>query len=180
MNIVLIGFKGAGKSTVAPLLAGRLGCGFDDLDRMVGEAASKILGDAVSFREAFRRLGEPEFRKLERGLLSKVLARKRFVIALGGGAALDPAAREALRAHCVVYLRAPESDLVRRVQSEDWPAYLDGETDPEAALRNMMAERLPQYDGMCDIVVDCPDGATPAAVAEEAGRQVSEWLESHR
>ena len=180
MNIVLIGFKGAGKSTVGPLLAGRLDRGFDDLDRMVGEAASKILGDAVSFREAFRRLGKPEFRKLERGLLSKALARKMFVIALGGGSALDPAAREALRAHCVVYLRVPESDLVRRVRSEGWPAYLDGEADPEAALRNMMAERLPQYDGMCDIVVDSPDGATPAAVAEEAGRQVSEWLESHR
>ena len=173
MSVVLIGFKGAGKSTVGPLLAARLGLPFDDLDRRIEAAAGERLGEKADFREAFRRLGPDAFRKLEQELLAESLGGEERVLALGGGAPLDP--RASLEGHCVVYLRVPAEDLVRRVRAGGWPAYLDGEPDPEAALRRILAERLPRYEALAGVVVDNPDGAGPHEAAAQAEGGVREW-----
>lgn len=180
MSVVLIGFKGAGKTTVGPLLASRLGLPFDDLDRRVEAAAEARLGEKAGFREAFRRLGGEAFRALERTLLAGALAEGEMVLALGGGAPLDPAARASLEGHCVVYLRVPEEDLVRRVREDGWPAYLDAEADKEGALRGVLAARLPRYERLAGVVVENPDGRDPAEAAAEAERGVRSWLDQRR
>ncbi len=184
MNVVVVGFKGAGKSTLGPLLAERMGFVFDDLDRRLAEAASGELGERVNVREAFRRMGAERFRGMERRLLAEALAGDRLVLSLGGGAALDEAAASAaasaaaLRGQCVVYLRVPEENLVRRIREGGWPAYLDGAGDPEAALRELLQERLPRYEAMADLIVDNPDGEAPGAGAARAAKKVAEWMKA--
>ncbi|MDA0999975.1 MAG: AAA family ATPase [bacterium] len=172
MNIILVGFKGAGKSTIGPLLAERLGYAFDDLDRRIEAAGGEILGERVTFREVFRRLGEEAFRALEQCLLGEALGEENLVLALGGGAALHGAAPDQLSGHLVVYIRVAAEALFRRIEAEGWPAYLDGEADPAQALRKILEERLPRYEALADIVVDNPDGADPAAAAKHAADRI--------
>lgn len=179
MNVVVVGFKGAGKSTLGPLLAEQMDFAFDDLDRRLAEAASSEFGEKVDVREAFRRLGAERFRGMERRLLAEALSGDRLVLSLGGGAALDEsAAPEALRGQCVVYLRVPDLHLVRRIREGGWPAYLDGSGDPEAALRELLAERLPRYEAMADVIVDNPDGAAPGEGASRAAEKVAGWMKA--
>ncbi len=180
MNVVVIGFKSAGKSTLGPLLAERIGFRFDDLDWRMKGAASRELGEDVDVRQAFRRLGAERFREMEANLLAEALSEENLVLSLGGGAVLAPAARELVEGCCVVYIRVPEEDLVRRVRSGGWPAYLDGEADPEAELRRLLAERLPWYEEVADVVVDNPDGEKPSRGASLAFEEVVEWMKSRK
>ena len=178
MNIVVIGFKGAGKSTLSPLLAERMGFSFDDLDRRVMERASEALGERVEVRDAYRRLGADRFREIERELLAGALEEEDLVLALGGGAALDSAAPDLLRACCVVYLRVPGDDPISRIERNGWPAYLDGEPDPREALRRLLKERLPRYESLADVIVDVSDSNTPVKGAELVFECVREWMEA--
>lgn len=180
MNIVVIGFKGAGKSTLSPLLAEQMGFSFDDLDRRVMEKASALLGERIEVRDAFRRLGAASFREMECELLAGALEEDELVLALGGGAALDAAAPDLLRECCVVYLRVPEDELISRIERDGWPAYLDGEPDPREALRRLLGERLPHYESLADVVVDVSDSNTPAGSAELVYKCVQEWMEAHK
>ncbi|MEE9241024.1 MAG: shikimate kinase [bacterium] len=180
MNIVVIGFKSAGKSTVGACLAEQIGYSFDDLDRRLSEKASLELGKSVDFREAFRLLGEARFRELESSLLREAMAEDGLVLSLGGGAPLDQAAPGLVEGHCVVYIRAPEEDLVRRTRAGGWPAYLEGEPDPESALRRLLRERIPRYEAMADVVIDNPDDDPPSRSAEAGARQVQEWMKARR
>src|SRR5262249_42840936 len=84
VNIFLVGGRGSGKSTVGPLVAKRLGWSFIDLDeRIVQEAGSSIA-------EIFSREGEEGFRRRESAEGQKLKKSKHTVVALGGGATLDP------------------------------------------------------------------------------------------
>ena len=55
------------------------------------------------------------------------------------------------------------------------PADWDGEPDPEAALRRLLAERLPRYERLAGVAVENPDGADPAEAAAQAERGVRAW-----
>ena len=90
--LILIGPPGAGKSTVGPLLAGLLGAEFLDTDTAVEEVAGKPVGDI------FISDGEAAFRELERAAVARTIASHRGILALGGGAVMDPGTRQLLRA----------------------------------------------------------------------------------
>ena len=130
-TVWLVGMMGAGKSTIGPKLARRLGRRFIDTDAEVERAA----GRRVS--EIFQRDGEPAFRRLEREAIEACCG-EAAVVALGGGAIEPPGARERLASTgTVVYLRARPETLLARVGDARRPAAARG-----ARCRTAQAERL--------------------------------------
>ncbi|MDV3296701.1 MAG: shikimate kinase, partial [Brachybacterium paraconglomeratum] len=108
-RVVLVGPMGAGKTTVGELLAAAWGVALRDTDRDVEETAGKPIS------EIFVDSGEAHFRDLERAAVAEALATHDGVLALGGGAVLDPGTRELLRDHTVVFLHVGLTDAVKRV-----------------------------------------------------------------
>lgn len=165
-HVALVGLSGAGKSTVAPLLATRLGgLGVLDLDREV-EARR-----GCSVAELFESHGEVEFRAEESAALAAALAGPPSVIATGGGVVLDAANRSALRSDAVtVWLRGTPSELgARLADSTEARPLLDG--DPAFALARLLEERAALYREVAVATVDV-DGADPLTIAEEIAARI--------
>ena len=116
-NIYLIGFMGAGKSTVGRDLAARLGRPFCDTDKLIEKRAG------LTIPEIFDALGEDGFRRLEAEVIREVAEEEGLVVALGGGAPLQDGNWYRLKESGVtVYLReAPEALHARLSKSEGRP-----------------------------------------------------------
>jgi shikimate kinase len=89
-RIVLTGFMGSGKTTVGPLVAARLGWRFVDADDVI------VAETGMAIAEFFARQGELAFRDRERETIARLAEEDGLVLALGGGAIEDPAARDLL------------------------------------------------------------------------------------
>ncbi|MGH3445596.1 MAG: shikimate kinase [Nocardioidaceae bacterium] len=157
-RVVLVGPQGAGKTTVAELLAERWGLRAKDTDRDI-EA-----GQGRSVSDIFVDDGEAAFRKLEREAAAQALAGWDGVLALGGGAVLDADTRAALSGHRVVFLRVGLSDAVRRIGLGVGRPLVFGNV--RAQLKMMLDERLPVYQQVAVATVQT-DGRTSEEVAEE-------------
>jgi len=111
--IILIGYRGTGKTTLAVPLAERLGWAAVDADIELERRAGR------SIREIFDDSGEPEFRRLERATLIELLGRQQLVIAAGGGAILNPETRRDFQqAGSVVWLRASIDTIEQRLYGD--------------------------------------------------------------
>lgn len=164
-RVVLVGPMGAGKSTVAELLSARWGLPVRDTDRDV-EAAE---GRGIS--EIFVDDGEEYFRERERQAVGAALDTHEGVLALGGGAVLDPGTRERLHDHRVVFLQVGLSDAVKRVGLGVGRPLLLGNV--RARVKALLDERLPVYRSVAAAIVDT-DGKTPEEVADEVARAVED------
>ncbi|WP_377268235.1 shikimate kinase [Peterkaempfera sp. SMS 1(5)a] len=155
--VVLVGPMGAGKTTVGRLLADRLGGTFRDTDEDIEQAAGKPIS------EIFVDEGEEHFRALEAAAVRAALAAHPGVLALGGGAILDPRTRALLAAHPVAFLDVGVHDGIRRV-GLDAPRPLLA-VNPRARWRELMEARRPLYLEVARAVV-ATDGRTPDEVAD--------------
>ncbi len=142
---------GAGKSTVGPLLADRLGLSFMDTDQVIEQRAG------ASIEAIFATAGEPTFRALEREVVAEALAEAPGVVALGGGALEDPGTRAALRGFRVVHLEVGFEEALRRVGGER-PMLRSREP------RGLFEERAELYRSVATDVV-ATDGRSPDQVA---------------
>src|SRR6266566_2816363 len=111
--VALIGFMGAGKTSVGRALAGRLGWRFEDVDDLI------VQGERRTVEQIFRESGESHFRQLENRVLREVTAQttaSRLILALGGGAFVDAESQDLLREakFATVFLDAPGEELFRR------------------------------------------------------------------
>lgn len=156
--IVLIGPMGAGKTTVGGLVARRLGTSVRDSDHDVEATAGRSIADI------FVDDGEEAFRALEREAVADALERHDGVLALGGGAVLDPGTRDRLAGHEVVFLRVGLSDAVKRVGLGTSRPLLLGNV--RGRIKALLDERTPVYESVATLVVDT-DGRSPEDVAEE-------------
>jgi shikimate kinase len=131
-SIVLVGFMAAGKSRIGRLLAKRLNLPFVDSDSRIEELYRR------SVAEIFGQLGEAEFRRAEREVISRLLSEEAQVIAVGGGAFIDDEPREALNRQAVtVWLDAPiELVLARLGRSESRPLAANKSEEEIRALWN--------------------------------------------
>jgi shikimate kinase len=165
---VVVGLMGAGKSTVAKLLATQLGWDVVDTDEIVEQQVG------VTVAEMFDAEGEGAFREAESEAISALSSRARpFVASLGGGAVVRPQNRAAARRlGTVVWLRARPETLAARVGNGEGRPLLAaraGGAGPYERLARLAAERGPLYEQVADVVVDV-DELSAAEVATQVRR----------
>jgi shikimate kinase len=154
-RIVLVGFMGAGKSTIGAIVARRLGYRFEDMDRRIEARTGRRIA------EIFREDGEAAFRALELEEARTLASLPRCVVAAGGGAFAREDTRKALQQGAVtVWLRCAPETLLARV-GHDPSRPLAGNRD---IMRALLAEREPSYS-LADVAVDGSIG-TPQQVAD--------------
>lgn len=156
-HLVLIGPMGVGKTSIGRRVARQLGARFLDTDKIV-------VRDHGPIPELFVRFGEAHFRELERSAVVEALA-SGGVIALGGGAVLDPDTRADLSRHRVVLLTAAARIVASRIQGSGRPL-LAGEEDPVARWRRIYEFRKPLYEEVADVTFDTSTGPLADIVAK--------------
>ncbi len=164
MNVVLIGYRGTGKTTVAQQLALRLGWDWVDADVEIELRAGK------SIAAIFADDGEPAFRDLESQVLAAMIGRERIVLAAGGGVVLREENRRLLKtAGKVVWLKADVATILARVAGDQTTAGRRPQLTTaggEAEVRQLLAQRTPLYRDLADLEIDT-EGRTPAEIVEE-------------
>jgi len=152
--IVLIGFMGAGKTTVGRQLAQTLDIDFIDSDVHIEAEQGRPI------REIFATEGEPVFRNLEHQAIAELVAGHDLVLAVGGGAVEHERTRQALKNATVVYLRVDYDEALRRV---------GGDANRPMLQRNDLTDvyrrRQATYAELADLTIDT-SGLTPAQTAE--------------
>jgi shikimate kinase len=162
-RVVLVGPMGAGKTTVGALLAQTWQVPLRDTDADVEAATGRTIS------ELFVDEGEAWFREREHEAVVAALTEHAGVLALGGGAVLDPRSREALVGHTVVFLDVGLADATRRVGlGAGRPMLLGG---VRSRIKQLLDERLPVYRSVATVEVST-DGKPAEAVADEVRRAV--------
>ena len=160
-RIYLVGFMGAGKTTVGRELALKLRWPFLDLDAEIEKS------EKLSVREIFAQFGEARFRQLEREQLQRVSDASQAIVALGGGAYIDPGNRVIVDTTGVaVWLDTSLASVKERVRPGGSRPLL---ADAERA-QQLYVERLPSYR-LARIHV-LTDNRLPDAIAEEIVQKV--------
>ncbi len=166
--VCLIGPRGSGKTTVARLLAERLGWNWVDADEVLEQRYGK------SIRTIFAEEGEAGFRDKEAAVLADLCQRKRHVLATGGGVVLREANREVLRRSArVIWLTADVDTLWQRLQAdattaERRPALAGGGREEVLAL---LRAREALYRACAELIIETSNRA-PTEVVEEILRQL--------
>ena len=153
-TVALVGMMGAGKTSIGRRLSARLDAPFSDADHEIETAA----GMAIS--EIFAKYGEPEFRRLERSVIARLLHDPPQVLASGGGAYMDESTRAAMRQHAfTIWLKAPVEILLGRVrkrQGHEQTRPLLANDDMRGTLEKLLLVREPVY-ATADMVLESAD-----------------------
>jgi shikimate kinase len=152
--IVLIGFMGAGKSSVGRLVASKLGLPFIDTDANVVARAGR------SIPEIFEQEGEPGFRELEREVVYEALDGPDAVVALGGGSLGDKGTRSKIEKATVFHLDVSYAVAMERIGDDRARPMLQGDT------LSLYRERDAVYRAHSDVTI-ATDGRAPEDVATE-------------
>ena len=161
-KIYLVGFMAAGKTTVARMLAERLGWRAEDIDELIEARERRTVA------EIFARNGEPYFRSIERDILRLLLPLRHCVVATGGGTFMDPDNRAAINVDGVsVWLDVPLDRLVERVPADGRrPLAAD-----RAGFERLYHQRRAAYE-QAHVRLDAGRASVDALV-----EQLVDWLE---
>jgi shikimate kinase len=164
MLLILIGYRATGKTTLARLLAERLGCDWIDADVEIERRAGK------SIARMFAEDGEPAFRDLEAQVIADLCGRDDLVLAAGGGAPLRPESRQLMRQRGkVVWLVARPETILRRMSGDATtvarrPSLTD--KGPLEEILQLLKVREPIYRETAHLEVDT-EGKSPEQLADE-------------
>lgn len=144
-HIILTGFMGSGKSSVARILAAKTGLALVDTDDLIVHRAG------MSIPEIFAEEGEAGFRNRERDVLMSLLDEKTSVISCGGGVVVSAENRDLLRRlGTVVYLEVTAQEALARIGSGEGRPLLRGPISPQQLLE----QRRDWYEDVADVRVD--------------------------
>ena len=164
MILTLIGYRATGKTTLARLLAERLGWPWIDSDVRVEHRAGKAIA------RIFAEDGEPAFRDLEAAVIADLCRQGPLVLAAGGGAPLRPESRRAMRAagHVVWLTARPETIHARMAADATTASRRPSLTDRSALdeIVLLLSRREPIYRETAHLEIDT-ENKTPEQLAEE-------------
>lgn len=161
MNLVLIGYRGTGKSTVGKILADRLGRELISTDTAVVRRVGLPIPDIVA------RYGWEHFRDLETQVCRELSARDGLVLDTGGGAILRPGNVADLKSGGVlIWLTAEVETIAGRIGGDTQRPSLTGTKSFVEEIEEVLRERLPKYESAADVRI-ATDHLTPNEIAEE-------------
>jgi shikimate kinase len=165
MNLVLIGYRGTGKSAVAAILSQKLQMTAVSLDEEIVREAAMPIPEIVEKR------GWPWFRDLESEIVERFARREEAILDTGGGVVLRPENIENLRrGGALFWLKASVDVIVERIQgSTERPSLTEGRSFLEE-VEEVLSERLPLYRAAADREIDT-DRLTAVGVADEMIRE---------
>ncbi len=160
MNLVLIGYRGTGKSTVGKVLARKLGRTVVSTDPEIVKRANLPVPEIV------KQFGWDHFRDLESAVCRDFAARDQLIIDTGGGAILRPENVAVLqKSGMLVWLTATVDTITRRIGGDTQRPSLTGTKSFTEEIRDVLTERTPKYQAAAAHVVST-DGVSTAEVAE--------------
>ena len=161
MNVVLVGYRGTGKSAVAETLARALGLRVVCLDEELQRTAGQSIPDVV------RERGWPSFRDLEEQVVREFASRDGQVIDCGGGVIEREANFAVLReAGPVVWLKASVETIVQRIQGDDQRPSLTGTKSFTDEVAEVLERRTPRYDRISHLAINT-DNRSIDEIADE-------------
>ena len=170
-NIVLIGFMGAGKTTVSDYLSTMFDMDIIEMDQEITDR------EEMSIPDIFATYGEEYFRDLETSLLVELQDRKNVIISCGGTALRENNVAEMKKNGRVVLLTASPETIYERVKDSDDRPVLKGRKNVDG-IAELMEQRREKYEAAADIVVQT-DHKTVLQVCEELVQRLSEMEEDY-
>ena len=159
-NMILIGFMGAGKTSVGEELAGRFGKTLIDTDRMIEERAGMSISDIFAVQ------GEEAFRRLETEVLEQLISEASGeMISVGGGLPLREENRKLLKKlGTIIYLRVRPETVLARLKGDTTRPLLQGD-DVEEKVNSLLSKRCPIYEMAADRIISV-DGRSVEQIAD--------------
>lgn len=161
MNVVLIGYRGTGKSTVGGVVAARLGRSLVSTDAEIVKLVSQSIPEIVE------KNGWEYFRDLEAKVCQELAGRTGLVVDTGGGAILRPRNVEVLKeTGKLFWLTASVSTITERIGQDSQRPSLTGIKSFLGEIQDVLRERTPKYQAAADYVIET-DGKLVTQVADE-------------
>lgn len=165
-NIFLIGFMGAGKSTVARSLAERLHCPLVEMDQQI------VKEQGMTINEIFDKYGEDRFREIESQLILDLGQGEAAVISCGGGVVVRPQNTEYMKkSGRIVYLQASPRTVYERVKDSSDRPILKGHMNVEY-IAQLMEKRRALYEAAAELTI-----VTDKKTADEIAGEILNRLE---
>jgi shikimate kinase len=166
MNIILIGFKNCGKTSIGKLVAEKIKAPFVDTDHLLEQHYYKHEKSLLTAREISQKNGEQYFRDLEKNIIANLHKVSNTIIATGGGSIFAADNLGHLKKlGKIVYLCSSFETLLKRLLAQPTPAFLDAR-QPEQSFRELYEKRKNIYKQAADIELST-DNKSISKLAEE-------------
>lgn len=163
-NIILIGFKNCGKTTVGKLLAKLLAKKLIDIDELLEKTYAKQYNNYLSTCDIYKKLGKERFRQLETYAINTLTNTKNSIIATGGGSVINENNAKIIKnLGTIAYLDASLETIEQRIFTKPLPAFLDTKS-PHATFIKLYNDRKIIYENLADFIIDT-ENLTPAQIA---------------